>query len=69
MTHFDMDYGCALYPYGKNGYGHSGRNATYTTQNVILESEQFGRVFFIASTSTDAGTYGLDALTRLIGGI
>ena len=69
MTHFDMDYGCGLYPYGKNAYGHSGRNGTYTTQNVFIESEQFGRVFFIASTSTDAGTYGLDALTKLIGGI
>ena len=69
MTHFDMDYGCALYPYGKNAYGHSGRNGTYTTQNVIIESEQYGRVFFIASTPTDAGTFGLDSLTKLIGGI
>ena len=69
MTHFDMDYGCGLYPYGKNAYGHSGRNGTYTTQNVIIESEKYGRVFFIASTSTDAGTFGLDALIKLIGGI
>ena len=69
MTHFEMDYGCALYPYGKNAYGHSGRNGTYTTQNVIIDSEQYGRVFFIASTSSDSGTYGLDALTNLIGGI
>ena len=28
-----------------------------------------GMVFFIVSTSTDAGTYGLDALIKLIGGI
>lgn len=62
MTHFDMDYGCALYPYGKNAYGHSGRNGTYTTQNIIIESAQYGRVFLIASTSTDAGAYGLDAI-------
>lgn len=66
MTHFEMDYGCALYPYGKNAYGHSGRNATYTTQNVVIESEQYGRVFFIVSTSTDAGSYGLNVLTKLI---
>ena len=69
MMNFDMDYGCALYPYGKNAYGHPGRNGTYTTQNVIIESEQYGRVFFIASTSTDAGTYGLDVLTKLVSGI
>ena len=69
MTRFEMDYGCALYPYGKNAYGHSGRNGTYTTQNVIIESEQYGRVFFIAATSSDTGTYGLDTLTKLAGGI
>ena len=69
MMHFDKGYGCGLFSYGKNAYGHSGRNGVYTTQNVIIESEQFGRVYFIASTSTDAGTYGLDALTRLINGI
>ena len=69
MSHFEMDYGCGLYPYGKNAYGHSGRNGVYTTENVIIESEQFGRVYFIVSTSTDAGTYGLNALTKLISGI
>ena len=69
MTHFEMDYGCGLYPYGKRAYGHSGRNGTYTTENVIIESEQYGRLYFIAPTSTDAGIYGLGALTKLIGGI
>ena len=69
MMHFDMGYGCGLYPYGKNAYGHSGRNGTYTTENIIIESEQYGRIYFIASTSTDGGTYGLDALTKLISGI
>ena len=64
ITHFDMDYGCGFYPYGKKAYGHSGRDGTYTTENVIIESEQFGRVYFIASTSTDAGIYGLDAVMR-----
>ena len=69
MTHFEMDYGCGLYPYGKNAYGHSGRNGTYTMQNVVIESERYGRIFLIAATSSDAGSYGLAALTRLIGGI
>lgn len=66
IMHFDMDYGCGLCPYGKRAYGHSGRNATYTTQNVMIESEQFGRVYYIASTSSDAGTYGLEAITKAI---
>jgi len=69
MTHFEMDYGCALYPYGKKAFGHSGRNGTYTTENVIIDSEQFGRIFFIISTSSDAGTFGLSALLKLVGSI
>ena len=69
MTHFDMDYGCGLYPFGKNGYGHTGRNGTYSSVNAVIESAQYGRIYFIASTATDAGAYGLDALTRLLGGI
>ena len=64
MMRFDMGYGCGLYPYAKNAYGHSGRDGTYTTENVIIESDQFGRVYFIASTPTDAGSYGLDAITQ-----
>ena len=46
----------------KKAYGHSGRDGTYTSQNVIIDSEEFGRIYFIASTPTDAGTYGLDSL-------
>lgn len=69
MTCFDRDYRCGLYPYGKNAYGHSGRNSVYTTENVIIESERYGRLYFIISTSTDAGTFGLNALTKLINGI
>ncbi len=63
MMHFDMDYGCGIYPYEKNMCGHSGRNGTYTTENIIIESEKYGRVYLIASTSSDTGTYGLNALT------
>ena len=62
MTFFDRRYGCGFYPYAKNAYGHSGRDGTYTTENVIIDSEEFGRVYFIASTPTDAGRYGLDAI-------
>ncbi len=62
IMHFDMGYGCGMYPCGKNMVGHSGRNGAYTTQNVIIESETFGRVYLVASTSSDAGVYGLDAI-------
>ncbi len=66
MTRFEMDYGCGLYPYEKNSFGHSGRNGTYTTQNVIIMSKKYGRIYFIASTATDAGTYGLAALMQAV---
>lgn len=66
MTRFDMDYGCGLSPYTKNAYGHSGRDGTYTTENVIIESEQFGRIYFIASCPTEAGVYGQDAIMQAV---
>ena len=64
MTRYDMGYGCGLYPYTKNAFGHSGRDGTYTTQNVVIDSEQYGKVYFIASTPTDAGIYGMDAVMQ-----
>ena len=60
-----MDYGCGLYPYQKHAYGHSGRDGTYTTENVIIESEQFGRIYFIASCSSDSGTYGQGSILQV----
>ncbi len=64
IMNFDKDYGCGLYPCGKTAVGHSGRNGCYTAWNIVYETETWGRVYFIAATATDAGTYGLDALTR-----
>ena len=66
MKSFDKDYGCGLYPYTGTAYGHSGRDGTYTTENIIIETETFGRIYFIASTPTDAGTYGLSAVMRAV---
>ncbi|MBQ7183451.1 MAG: beta-lactamase family protein [Clostridia bacterium] len=66
MKNFDKDYGCGLSPYTGTAYGHSGRDGTYTTENIIIETESLGRIYFIASTSTDAGTYGLSALMRAV---
>ncbi len=65
MTDFQFDaYGCGLYPYGRRAYGHSGSVASYLTENVVFDSEAYGRVYMIASTSTWAGSYGLDALLQ-----
>ena len=66
MMNFDKDYGCGLYPYTKDAFGHSGKDATYTSQNVIIDSEKFGRVYFIASTSSDAGAYALSPLLQCV---
>ncbi|MBR3494640.1 MAG: beta-lactamase family protein [Clostridia bacterium] len=66
MMNFDKDYGCGLYPTEANGYGHSGRNGCYTSWNLIFETQQFGRVYFIIATASDAGTYGLDAIVKTI---
>ena len=68
MMNFDMDYGCGLFSYGQNAWGHSGGNGAYQTQNIVIETEQFGRVYFIASTSTDAGSYGLQAVMKAVMG-
>ena len=45
------EYGCGLYSYGKNSYGHQGSVACYTSENIVIETEEFGRVYLIASTS------------------
>ena len=59
-------YGCALYPYAKRAYGHSGSISSYVTQNVVIESEDYGRVYFAACTSTAAGWYGLDTVMQAV---
>ena len=33
---------------------------------MVFETEKFGRIFLIASTSSDSGSYGLDALVRIL---
>ncbi len=66
IRNFEMDYGCGLYPYAGKAYGHSGRDGTYTTQNIIIETEDFGRIYFIASTASDAGSYGLGTLMQAV---
>lgn len=54
MMDFDKEYGCGLYPLVSQGYayGHSGSNGCYTTMNAVIETEEFGRVYFVGSTST-----------------
>ena len=45
------DYGCGLYSYGENAYGHQGSVACYTSENVVIETKEYGRIYLIASTS------------------
>ena len=52
MMNFDRDYGCGLFPYGKHAYGHSGGYGSYTSENIVFETEAWGRVYLIASTSS-----------------
>ena len=47
-----MGYGCGLFPYADNAFGHSGYNACCITQNIIIDSKEFGRVYFIGSVSS-----------------
>lgn len=48
-----MGYGCGLFTYGSNAFGHSGYNATCISQNIIIDSKEFGRVYLVASTSSE----------------
>ena len=69
MMNYDMDYGCGLMPYEKNSFGHSGANGTYRTQNIIIESKEYGRLYFMASTGSITSYSGLGSLTQLAVGI
>lgn len=56
------EYGCALFPYGEHAYGHSGSVTSYVTQNVVIETESRGKIYFIASTSTVRGPACIDEM-------
>lgn len=58
----DGGYGCGLYPYIGKAFGHSGATTSYVSQNVIIETEEFGRVYFIGSSSTVRGVDGFQEL-------
>ena len=66
MKNFDMGYGCGLIPYGKTAVGHSGFNASFTTQNVVIETEEFGKVYFIAMTANIQSQSGLDTTLEAV---
>ena len=57
---------CGLYPYGPNAYGHSGAVTSYVSHNVVIETEAFGRVYLIASTSSSSGLYGLESTVAAV---
>lgn len=54
MMNYDMEYGCGLYPLVRKGYayGHSGANGSYVSMNMIIDTEEFGRVYFVGSTAS-----------------
>lgn len=60
------EYGCGLYPYGDRMFGHSGAVSAYISQNIIIDSEEYGRVYFIASCPTILGEAGFSALLRVV---
>ena len=60
------EYGCGLYPYGQRAYGHSGSVASYITQNIVIESEKYGRVYFAASCPTIIGEAGFTSLLKVL---
>ena len=54
-------YGYGLMQYEDFAFGHSGATVSYVTQNAVIETEEFGRVYFFGSTST---VLGIEGLTR-----
>ncbi|MBO4688044.1 MAG: beta-lactamase family protein [Clostridiales bacterium] len=64
----DGNYGCGLFPYGEHAYGHSGSVACYGSENVVFETEEFGRVYFIASTADPDCMMGLESIVSQLTG-
>ncbi|MBO4688627.1 MAG: beta-lactamase family protein [Clostridiales bacterium] len=66
MKDFVMGYGCGLISYGKKAVGHSGFNGAYITQNVIIDTEEFGKVYLIEMTANQESSYGLDSTLEAV---
>ena len=64
MKNYDMEYGCGLYPLVRKGYayGHSGANGAYVSMNMIIDTEEFGRVYFVGSTAASGALNQAEAL-------
>ena len=57
MINFDKKYGCGLQEYNKKGaFGHSGGIYSYISENIIIDSEELGRVYFILLSSCRSGS-------------
>ena len=52
-------YGYGLMLYDDFAYGHSGATVSYVSNNVVIDTEEFGKVYFVGSTSTALGIEGL----------
>ena len=66
MRSFDKGYGCGLMLYGKDAYGHSGSFGTYVTENVIIETEAFGNVYYLSFTADPDSPYGFQTVRKAL---
>lgn len=66
MRDFVMGYGCGLIPYAQTAIGHSGFNGAFTTQNIIFDTDEFGKVYFIAMTANIESQSGLDTMVEAV---
>ena len=66
MRHFDKGYGCGLMLQGTNAIGHSGSFGTYVTENVMIETEAFGRVYYLSFTADPDSSYGFETVMKAL---
>lgn len=55
----ESEYGCGLMNQEDFVFGHNGATNSYITQNAVIETKEYGNVYFFASTSTALGVEGL----------
>ena len=52
LRNFDKGYGCGLMEYDGYVIGHSGSNSTFVTQNIIIDSPTYGRLYLTIMCSS-----------------
>lgn len=59
-------YGCGMKYINENAYGHSGSTPAYISQSVIIETEEYGRVYFFASATNYEGIQGFEVTMNAV---